>query len=218
MPGKNGEHVHTAANIRYGVENSLRLLQTDHLDLLQFHRSLTPAEFNAEGGLDEVLKLRDEGKVRFIGVSGSLPQLPEQVDMGIWDAFQIPYSALQREHEAAIAKASAAAAGIIIRGGVSRGMPSDFENRRYYMQPGTLPKDRWEGANLDELLNGMSRMEFSLRFTLSNPDLDTTIVGTSNPDHLLGNLAAAAKGPLPADVLEEARRRLTAAGSAPQPV
>ena len=50
-------------------------------------------------------------------------RLPAQVDMAIWDAFQIPYSALQREHEAAIAKASAAGAGIVIRGGVSRGMP-----------------------------------------------------------------------------------------------
>src|SRR5690349_7185970 len=30
--GAQGEHVHTAANIRHGVENSLRLLKTDHLD------------------------------------------------------------------------------------------------------------------------------------------------------------------------------------------
>lgn len=185
---------------------------------MQFHRSLTRAEFEAEGGLQEAFKLRDEGKVRFIGVSGTLPQLPEQVAMDVFDAFQIPYSALQREHEDVIAKASAAGAGIIIRGGVSRGTPSDWENRAYYMQPGSIPKDRWEGAKLDELLDGLSRMEFSLRFTLSNPDLDTTIVGTSKPDHLLSNVAAAMKGPLPADVVAEAKRRLTAVGSAPVPV
>src|SRR5438046_5803272 len=57
-----GEHVHTAENIRTGVENSLRLMRTDYLDLVQFHRSLTPAEFEAEGALQEVMKLRDEGK------------------------------------------------------------------------------------------------------------------------------------------------------------
>ena len=34
-----------------------------------------------------------------------------------------------------------------------------------------------------------------LRFTLSHPDLDTTIVGTSSVEHLRDNLAAAAQGP-----------------------
>ena len=61
----------------------------------------------------------------------------------------------------------------------------------------------------------MSRMEFMLRFTISHPDLHTTIVGTINPHHLEDNLAAACKGPLPPDVYEEAKRRLAAAGSAP---
>ena len=58
---------------------------------------------------------------------------------------------------------------------------------------------------LDDLLDGMSRIEFMLRFTLSHPDLDTTIVGTANPAHLRQNLDAARKGPLPPDVLAEAK-------------
>jgi len=56
----------------------------------------------------------------------------------------------------------------------------------------------------------MSAIEFTLRFTLSHPDLSATIVGTSSLDHLLGNLAVAEQGPLPADVYDEARRRLQA--------
>ncbi len=210
------EHVHTAANIRAGVENSLRLLHTDYLDLVQFHRSLTQAEFEAEGALQELLKLRDEGKVRFVGVSGVLPNLDEQIRMGVFDAFQIPYSALQRDHEDVIARASAAGAGIIIRGGAARGAPSDW-NRTYYMLPGSMMQDRWQEAKLDELLeDGMSRIEFTLRFTLSHPDLDTTIVGTKSIDHLNANVEFATKGPLPADVVEEAKRRLAAVGSAPE--
>jgi aryl-alcohol dehydrogenase-like predicted oxidoreductase len=208
--------VHTSSNIRAGVENSLRLLKTDHLDLVQFHRSLTQHEFEEQGALQEAMKLRDEGKVRFIGVSGTLPNLDEQVQMGVFDAFQVPYSALQREHEAVIERASRAGAGIIIRGGVARGSPTDWEQRRYYMLSAEDLRGRWEKANLDDLLQGMSRMEFMLRFTLSDPDLDTTIVGTKNPDHLRENLAAAMNGPLPADVLEEAKRRLSAAGSRPE--
>jgi aryl-alcohol dehydrogenase-like predicted oxidoreductase len=215
--GQQGEHVHTAKNIREGVENSLRLLRTDHLDLVQFHRSLTKDEFEKDGALQEALKLKAEGKVRFVGVSGTLPNLVEQIDMGVFDAFQIPYSALQREHEDAITKAAETGHGTIIRGGVARGAPTDW-NRVYYMVPAETMKDRWEVANLDELLDGQSRMEFTLRFTLSHPGLTTTIVGTKNPDHLRANIDAAMKGPLPPDVLAEAKKRLEAAGAVSEKV
>src|SRR5438445_5590678 len=175
--GMGSEHVHTAENIRAGVEQSLRRMRTDYLDLVQFHRSLTRREFEEHGALGELQRMQQEGKVRFIGVSGTLPNLNAQITMGVFDAFQIPYSALQREHEEVIARASAAGAGIIIRGGVARGAPADWR-RTYYMLPGTALRDRWQNARLDDLLGGASRSEFTLRFTLANPDLDTTIVGT----------------------------------------
>jgi aryl-alcohol dehydrogenase-like predicted oxidoreductase len=214
VPGAPGgaEHVHTAANIRAGVEQSLRRMQTDHLDIVQFHRSLTPAEFEKDGALAEALRLRDEGKVRFIGVSGTLPNLDAQIAMGVFDIFQIPYSLLQRDHEDVIARASAAGAGILIRGGVARGTPSDW-NRSYYMRATTDMRDEWDAARLDELLDGMSRIEFTLRFTLAHDDLDTTIVGTANSAHLQANLATARVGPLPADVVAEVKRRLDAVAS-----
>jgi aryl-alcohol dehydrogenase-like predicted oxidoreductase len=154
--------------------------------------------------------------VRFLGVSGTLPHLTEQIAMGVFDAFQIPYSALQREHEDVIGKAAQAGAGTIIRGGVARGAPTDWE-RTNYMVPGTTMKDRWERARLDELLDDRTRLEFTLRFTLSHPGLSTTIVGTRNPEHLRDNIEFAKKGPLPSNVLAEAKRRLSEAGSVPEP-
>ena len=213
--GMGTEHVHTAANIRAGVEHSLRTMRTDHLDIVQFHRSLTRRELEEHGALAELQALQQAGKVRFIGVSGTLPQLAEQIAMGVFDVFQIPYSALQREHEAIIAAASAVGAGIIIRGGVARGSPTGWQQRRYYMLSADELSGRWDKARLDELLQGMSRMEFMLRFTLSEPALDTTIVGTKNLDHLSDNIAAAAKGPLPEATVTEAKRRLAATGSRP---
>src|SRR5581483_5234798 len=125
------------------------------------------------------------------------------IDMGVFDVFQIPYSATDRQHEEVVTRAGEAGAGIVIRGGVARGA----------VEQGALEAaQRWEQARLDDLLDGMSRQAFMLRFTLSHPQLDTTIVGTLNPDHLRENLAAAQAGPLPADVYEEAKRRLAAAG------
>jgi aryl-alcohol dehydrogenase-like predicted oxidoreductase len=208
------EHIHTAANIRAGVEQSLRRMKTDHLDLVQFHRSLTRREYEEHGALEAALALKKEGKVRFIGVSGTLPNLDQQIDMGVFDAFQIPYSAIQREHEKVISRAAAAGAGIVIRGGVARGAPTDWQ-RTYYMLPAASMRDRWDKAHLDDLLNGASRLEFTLRFTLSNPDLDTTIVGTKEVGHLRDNIAAALKGPLPEDILQEAKQRLDKTGSRP---
>src|SRR5712691_3127157 len=65
VPGarQGSEHVHTAENIRAGVEQSLRRMKTDYLDLVQFHRSITRREFEAQGALAEALKLKQEGKV-----------------------------------------------------------------------------------------------------------------------------------------------------------
>jgi aryl-alcohol dehydrogenase-like predicted oxidoreductase len=210
--GAQGEHVHTAANIRHGIENSLRLLKTDYLDLVQFHRSLTLTEFEAEGALQEVLKLKAEGKVRFIGVSGVLPNLAQQIESGVFDAFQIPYSALQREHEDVIGQAAAAGAGTIIRGGVARGAPDDWQ-RTYYMVPSATLQDRWQLARLDDLLDGSTRIDFTLRFTLSHPGLHTAIVGTSKLAHVQANVRAAKLGPLPASILAEAKRRLSQAAA-----
>ena len=75
---------------------------------------------------------------------------------------------------------------------------------------------KFEAGKLDELREeGESRSGFLLRFLLSHPDIHTTIVGTLIPDHLRENVAVAAKGPLPAEVYVEAKRRLDAAGERP---
>ncbi len=216
VPGKpmGTPHVFTAANIRAGVEHSLRTMRTEYIDIAQFHQSLTRTAWEADGAFDELLRLKQEGKIRFIGVSGTLPNLGEQIDSGVFDVFQIPYSALQREHEDIIAKASASGAGIVIRGGVARGAPTDW-NKHYYMLTSDELSGRWDKARLDEVLNGMSRIEFMVRFAIAEPALDTTIVGTKNLDHLRENVAAAQKGPLPAYLVAEAKRRLDATGSRP---
>jgi aryl-alcohol dehydrogenase-like predicted oxidoreductase len=209
-PAREGQrfpHVFTAQNVRQGVEQSLQRMKTDYLDLVQFHASPSVDEMNRDGALQELQKLQREGKVRFLGVSGTNPNLKSQIDTGIFDAFQIPYSALQREHETLIEDASKAGAGIIIRGGAARGGPGKEEGDFW---------ETWQRVGIDDLVGGgMSRMEFILRFTYSHPDLDTTIVGTINPDHLQDNIEALLKGPLPRDVYEEARRRLAEAGQGP---
>ena len=203
-------HDYSPANVRADVEQSLRRLGTDRLDLVQVHMSPSRAQLEADDTVSTLQDLRDAGKVRFIGMSGTLPNLPDHIAMGVFDAFQIPYSAIQREHEELITAAAAAGAGTLIRGGVARGAPAEDKNWR--AGPIGLAEGegqrRWESSDVSDLLDGMSRMEFMLRFTLSHPDLSTTIVGTANIDHLRRNAAVAEKGPLPADVYDQAKERL----------
>jgi len=204
-PGERAPHVFTRENIVAGVEQSLRRMQTDYLDLVQFHASPSKATLEEEDAVATLVELRDAGKIRFLGSSSTLPNLADHIDMGVFDVFQIPYSALQREHEDSISAAARAGAGTVIRGGVARGEPGE----------GTGAPETWsrfDEASLDDLLDGASRSEFMLRFTISHPALSTTIVGTLNPAHLAENVAAAEKGPLAPEVYEEVKRRLAAAG------
>jgi aryl-alcohol dehydrogenase-like predicted oxidoreductase len=203
-------HDYSAANVRADVEQSLRRLGTDRLDLVQVHMSPSRAQLETDDTVSTLQDLRDAGKIRFIGMSGTLPNLPDHIAMGVFDVFQIPYSAIQREHEDLISAAAATGAGTLIRGGVARGAPAD--DKAWRQGPIGLAEGegqrRWEGSDLDSALDGMSRMEFMLRFTVSHPGLSTTIVGTANVDHLRANVAAAENGPLPADAYEQAKARL----------
>ena len=205
-------HDYSPGNVRAAVERSLRRLRTDHLDLVQVHMSPDRATLERNHTVETLQELRDEGKVRFIGMSGILPDLPDHLAMNVFDAFQIPYSAVQRDHEELIAEAASEGAGTLIRGGAARGAASGEKNWRIgplTQEPG-LGQRNWETSGIEGLLAeaGMPAMEFVLRFTLSHPGLSTTIVGTANPGHLAGNIATAEKGPLPADLYEEAKKLL----------
>ncbi len=201
-------HVWTRENCLKTMEESLGRLGTDPIDIMQLHNP-TVAE-SEMGGLVEALKeMQDSGKVRWIGVSTTLPHLQIFLDWDVFDVFQLPYSALEREHEDWITKVAEAGAGIVIRGGVAMGEPGI----------GAGSVDRWQRfgeADLDELLDeGEDRTAFLLRYTLTHHHVHTIIVGTVNLAHLPQNVEAVHKGPLSDDVYIETKRRLDAIGISP---
>lgn len=203
-PGESG-HLWTRDNLLWNIDTSLKRMKVDYVDVLQLHNA-TVEDVEAGRLVEALNEIRDAGKARWIGSSSGSPDLMEFVKRGYFDTFQIPYSALKRQHEEQITAAAEAGCGTIIRGGVARGVVSEDKERagnRWAI---------WEKAGLDDLLQGMSRMEFILRFTNTHPHIHTNIVGTCNLKHLAANVSAAEKGPLPAQIYEEARSRLTAAG------
>ena len=113
-------HIWTADRLHRNIDQSLERMKTDQVDLLQMHNPTV--EDVEKGGLVEVLqKIQQAGKTRFIGVSSMAPDLMTFARMGVFDTFQIPYSALARKHEDMILEAAELGAGIIIRGGGRQG-------------------------------------------------------------------------------------------------
>jgi aryl-alcohol dehydrogenase-like predicted oxidoreductase len=188
-------------------------MRTDHLDLVQIHMSPARSVIEEADLIAELHALRDEGKLRFIGMSATLPHIVDHIDMEVFDTFQIPYSLLEPEHETWITAAARAGAGTIVRGGVARGAMASptldvagqsERSRESLTRKWTL----WQAARLTELLDGASEAEFMVRATLAHDDLHTTIVGTTSIEHLHANVTAACKGPLADEVYREAKRRI----------
>ena len=194
-------HTWNRKGITESLHDSLRRLGTEYVDILQLHG---PSVNECENGelVQALNEMRKQGKVRWIGISTNLPHIRTFIDWNVFDIFQIPYSALERNHENFISIAANAGAGILIRGGVALGEPGI----------GTGNTDQWanfEKAGLDELLEPEeTRTAWMVRFTLSHPDTHTNIVGTTNTEHLNENVASIMKGPLSQDVYKEACQRL----------
>jgi aryl-alcohol dehydrogenase-like predicted oxidoreductase len=200
-------HVWTRDNLFRCLNESLKRMKTDYIDVMQLHN---PSVEQCDLGelVPALQEMRKQGKVRWIGCSSTDPHLSAYISRGVFDVFQIPYSALERTHEKTISAAAQAGAGVIVRGGVARGEPGQ----------GLGNQDRWaswEKAKLDELLEpGETRTQFLLRFTNSHPGMSTNIVGTKRVDHLQDNVKAASRGDLRPQVYAEAKKRLDGAGHA----
>jgi len=198
-------HIWTRENLYRGLHESLQRLKTDHVDLMQLHNPRV--DQCRAGDLVQVMEdMRKEGKVRWIGCSSTLPDILTYIDWGVFDTFQIPYSALERRHEDIIRQAALSGAGVIVRGGVARGEPgTGFGTAEFWK--------KFTDAKLDELRDpAESRTAFLLRFTLSHPNISTVIVGTLKPEHLAENVAIVLKGPLSKETYEEAKARLNRVG------
>ena len=195
-------HVWSRDRLLANIELSLERLRTDYVDVWQLHNA-SVQDVDAAGLIDVMEEVKASGKVRHVSISSRSPDLDTYVERGSFETYQIPYSALQREHEEVIGKAATSGAGVIIRGGVAKGRPVGAMADAW---------PRWERAGLAELAgDGESPASFLLRYTISHPGMHTTIIGTRSLEHLAANRATVELGPLDDATYAEAKRRLDAA-------
>ena len=208
-------HVFTRENIGAGVAQSLKRLGTDYIDVIQLHGNPTVEQLDREGGLEVLIELQKKGVVGHIGLSSRKPFVQEFVGMALLEVFQVPYSAVQRQHEDVVATLAADGKAVVARGVAARGSAAkSWASTPIGMKQGEA-KTVWEAAGIDEIIGSMSRMEFMLRFAASNPNINILLTGTVNVSHLEENVKSVTKGPLEPDLYREVRNRLSSAGSAP---
>lgn len=205
-----------AAFLRKAFERSLTLLRRDRVDILMIHEPDRPGQLDwwddpaGVGGpvlglLDE---LKREGLIRFTGLGGTTShELARLVDTGTFDVVLTAYNYSLLWREAALEIFPAAkrhGVGIVIgsplqQQALSRRYDAQIERGAPWMSLSRREQYRALYRFLDE--TGLDIAECGIRFVLSNPDVSCALVGAASPEEVEKNVASAAKGPLPADLL-----------------
>lgn len=197
-----------AESIRQECEDSLRRLKVNVIDLYQMHWP-EPDE-DIEEGWQEMVRLKEAGKVRWIGVSNfSADQMARISKFGEITSLQPPYSMVRPEVEHSILPhcqgsnigviAYSPMASGLLTGTMTReriaAMPADDwrkEKNKFYQEP-LLTRN----LNLVELLRGIgarhgkSAGEVAIAWVLRHPAVTAAIVGSRRPGQLKELLGAA---------------------------
>jgi len=188
--------------IQPAIDRSLQRLKIDCIDLIQLHSP--PLEDVVSGsGLEGLKRAQQAGKVRWIGISADGEAARAAIRTGEYDTLQITYNVLEQEAgRELIPAARARGMGIIVKNPIANAVyeqPRAEENARLWDRASTLLSP--------EVTAGRSRVETALRWLLSDPNVDTAIVGTTNLRHLEANAAAGDGRGLPPETLAEIARR-----------
>jgi aryl-alcohol dehydrogenase-like predicted oxidoreductase len=195
-----------AASVRAECEASLRRLKLDCIDLYQMHWP-EPDE-DIEEGWATMAKLRQEGKVRWIGVSNySVGQLERIAPIAPITSLQPPYSLLVRgAEEALLPYALRNGIGVIVYSPMRNGLLSggmtrekvagfaaeDFRRRTPDFQEPALTRNLRVADLLKEIgaRHGRSAGEAAIAWTLRHPAVTGAIVGMRSPAQVDGVVGA----------------------------
>ncbi|MBZ2185315.1 MAG: aldo/keto reductase [Bryobacter sp.] len=194
-------------SVRQELEASLRRLKVDVIDLYQMHWP-EPDE-DVEEGWEAMARLKEEGKVRWIGVSNfSEAQMKRAQAIAPISSLQPPYSLVQREiEESILPHAAATNVGVIVYSPMKNGLLSgkmtkervqnlpgdDFRGRSPYFQEPRLTATLEMVEELRPMASryGCSVGELAIAWTLRNPAVTGAIVGLRNPGQIEGVVQSA---------------------------
>ncbi|MDQ6660885.1 MAG: aldo/keto reductase [Chloroflexota bacterium] len=196
-----------AESLRRELENSLRRLQTDVIDLYQIHWPNPDSDI--EEGWSTLAKFKEEGKVRAIGVSNfSVEQMQRAQKIAPIDSLQPPYSLIKPEAENDVLRfCEENTIGVIVYSPMMSGLLSGTMTKEGVAE---LPEEDWRtrdpefqeprlsrNLELANLLNeigyphSLTSGQVAISWTLRNPAVTGAIVGARRPRQIEEVISAA---------------------------
>jgi len=193
-------------SIRQEIEGSLRRLNLDAVDLYQIHWPMPDEDI--EEGWTELARLKEEGKVRYIGVSNfSVEQMKRALKIAPITSLQPPYSMLARQVETEILPfarqnnigviayspmASGMLTGTMTRERIEKFAAEDWRRRNPNFRDPLLSRNLRVVETLREIgsRHGRQPGEVAIAWTLLNPAVTGAIVGVRNAAQVKGIIGA----------------------------
>ena len=205
------------ADVRRALEESLRKLRSDVVDVYHVHR-VRPEDYEHTVAeiVPELQTLRDEGKLRFLGISESTggdarhAMLCRAAQDGCWDVMMAGFTFFNQS-----------ARDLLLPVAIGKDIAIEImaSARSYFSRPdqlaaeigrladaGVIGRDEVDLADPLRFLAEAgvdSLSEASYRFVAHEPGVHVVLVGTGNPTHLEQNARALSAGPLPAEVSQQ---------------
>ncbi|RLD35680.1 MAG: aldo/keto reductase, partial [Bacteroidetes bacterium] len=186
------------------LDESLRSLQTDYIDIYQMHSGLDD-EFQIEGLWEVLLKQKEKGKIRHLGLSISgnenIFQTGRAKDVGA-ETIQVVYSRLDREPEAAVLpRCQKDKLGVFARVPLASGLLSGkykpghqfTGNNVRATRADQITQDRLKEVEriiIKEVPEGVPMAPWALSWCLRNSAVTAVIPGSKNPEQVLSNASA----------------------------
>ena len=206
----------TAQTVRDGIEHSLAKMRTDYLDLVQIHA------YDISEPPDEVVRAlldaKEAGKTRFVGYSQENEEAEWAVRSGLFDTLQTAFSLVdQRARYGLFELARSKGMGIVGKRPIGNAvwridrLRDDYHNLKVADE---LLKRAKAMADLGPIPGEPDdAIELALGFVLAHREVDTAIVGTLNPAHMLANVDIVERRlPIAQEVVEELHRRYDRVG------
>lgn len=201
---------HTAERIVAGLEESLRRLRTDHVDIFFLH-GLTPVSYPyaRDQIIPAVLKEKEKGKFRFLGMTEAPPRDVNHDGLALAladDPFDVAMLAFSPTNQTArdriFPKTRAQGVGTYVMY-VGRFLSDPANVRaelRQLAREGAFPAELAERENpLDFLMDeggAADLMDAAYRYARHEPGADVVLFGTGNADHVARNVASVTGPPL----------------------
>ena len=193
--------------LRMSLERSLAALGIDEVDLYQVHWPVRGVR--AEETIGALVELRDEGKIRAIGVSNyEIEHLEAAQAVSPLDFFQVGYHVLRRDiEEAELPFCAANGIGVLVYGPLAHGLlsgrmtaerafpPSDWRSASELFQDERFPERLAAARELAAIASESGRQgglaELAVAWVLRRPEVTSAIVGARSPEQVAGSMRLA---------------------------